>query len=424
MGSANTEVSSESQRTSRRAALATFLGSTVEFYDLVAYGSAAAIVFAPLFFSNASPAVGTALSFATFAVGYLTRPIGAAIFGHIADTRGRRVTLLWTMYLMGGSTVLIGLLPDYDAIGDISPLLLVSLRVIQGIAIGGEQGGAMALVVEHASAGRKGFFSSFSTAGTQAGTVLASGAFALVALLPDEQFHSWGWRVPFLLSAVIVFVAIYIRRNLPESLPENPGQVNSNRTPLVKMFRQETRPLTGAFLVYCSIQVGWYLLTVFGITYAVSAGVDRSTMLWIVAGAALTAMCMNPFWGVLSDRIGRRRVMITGLLAYCLFIWLYFLAVHSGIVPLVFLSMVATAGLGHAALNGVTPSFFMESMSSTTRATTAGMAIQFAGVVGGFAPLVATTLASSNLGIWLVGLTATGVFLFSGIGTFFLKARN
>jgi MFS transporter, MHS family, shikimate and dehydroshikimate transport protein len=413
-------------RIAKRASLATFLGSTVEFYDLVAYGSAAAIVFGPLFFSNASPAVATALSFATFAVGYLARPLGAVLFGHLADTRGRRLSLLLTMYLMGASTVLIGLLPTYETAGDLAPLCLVALRLLQGVAIGGEQGGAMALVVEHALPGRAGFFASFATAGTQAGTVLASGAFAVVALLPDEQFHSWGWRVPFLLSAAIVLVAIYVRRSLPESLAAGASDASRDgrQIPIVAMFRHELRSLAGSTLVYCTIQVGWYLLTVFGITYAISSGIDRSTMLWIVAGSALAVIFMNPVWGSISDRIGRRPVILVGIVFYGLFVWVYFLAVHSGNAWLVLLSMVAATGLGHAALNGVTPSFFMESMDEKTRATTAGMGIQIAAVIGGFAPLAATALASGGGGIWTVAVMASFVFAGSAVGAFLLRTRT
>lgn len=407
---------------SGRASLAAFLGSTVEFYDLVAYGSAAAIVFAPLFFSEASPLVGTALSFATFAVGYVARPLGALLFGHLSDTRGRRTTLLMTMYLMGAATVLMGLLPTYAMVGDLAPMLLIALRLLQGVAIGGEMGGAMALVVEHSRPGKSGFFASFASAGTQAGTVLASAVFAVVALLPDEQFLNWGWRIPFLLSAVIVCVAIFVRRTLPEpTKPTAQAASASRRAPVVEMVRSEGRSLLGATLVYCTIQVGWYLLTVFGISYAVESGVGRATMLWIVAGAALVAMCMNPVWGALSDRVGRRRVILLGIAAYALFVWLYFGAVHTGNAFLVFMSMAGATGLGHAAINGVTPAFFMESMRTSTRATTAGMAIQIAAVIGGFAPLAATAVAGSNAGIWSVALIATGVFAASAAGCSLLR---
>jgi MFS family permease len=283
----------------------------------------------------------------------------------------------------------------------------------------------MALVVEHAKSGKVGFFASFAPAGTQAGTVLASAVFAVVALVPNEQFLVWGWRLPFLLSAVIVCVAVFVRHNLPESLPDGNKSQTTSRSglPIMEMLRTELRPLAVATLVYCTIQVGWYLLTIFGITYSVAAGINRSTMLWIVAGAALTAMCMNPVWGALSDRIGRRKVVIGGIAAYCVFVWVYFFAVQSGIVVLVFLSMAAATGLGHAAVNGVTPAFFMESMKVSTRATTAGMAIQIAGVIGGLAPLLATSLAASAGGIWSVALAATGIFLASIVGTLILRRQ-
>lgn len=281
-------------------------------------------------------------------------------------------------------------------------------------------GSAMALVVEHASPRRQGFFSSFASAGTQAGTVLASGAFALVALLPDEQFLNWGWRMPFLLSALIVAVAIFVRSSLPETLEDSSKSDVGYRMPLVEMLRRQWRQLIGAILVYCTIQVGWYLLTVFGITFAVDSGIDRSVMLWMVAGAALIAMCMNPFWGALSDRFGRRPIIIFGIIAYGVSTWLYFAAVGTANTWLVLVAMTAATGFGHAALNGVTPSFFMEAMNVSTRATTAGMAIQISGVIGGLAPLAATALVHSPAGIVAVGIVATSVFVVSIIGTFVL----
>jgi MFS family permease len=409
------------QSTPARASLAAFLGSTVEFYDLVAYGTAAAFVFGPLFFATASPEAAVALSFATFASGYLVRPLGGLIFGHIADTRGRRYSLILTMLFMGGATVLMGLLPTHETLGDLAPILLVSLRLVQGLAVGGEQGGAMTLAVEHSSAGRSGFFGSFATAGTQAGTVLATGVFALVSLLPNDQFMSWGWRIPFLASAVIVLIAMFVRNSLHEADEFVQTMTHQRRrNPIRNAFGRDFRQTMGVMFVYASVHVGWYVLTVFSLSFAVQSGIDRTSMLWVVAGAATAVIFMNPVWGALSDRFGRRPLLILGLGCYAVTIFLFFGAVGSGSLPLIMVTMIAATATGHAALNGITPAFFIEALPVDSRATVSGLGMQFAAVLGGFVPLIATGLASTPWGILAVTAGTTAVFAISALSTFTL----
>ncbi|MBT2554164.1 MFS transporter [Arthrobacter sp. ISL-5] len=382
----------------------------MEFYDLVAYGTAAAFVFGPLFFSQASPAAATALSFATFASGYLVRPLGGLLFGHIADTRGRRLSMILTLLLMGGATVLVGLLPTHAMIGDWAPVLLVFFRLLQGLAVGGEQGGAMTLVVEHAPAGRSGFFGSFATAGTQAGTVLATGVFALASLLPTDQFMAWGWRIPFLASVVIIVVAYFVRNSLHEAEEFLAIKEKVPTNPIMNALRHDLRQVLGVTLVYSSVHVGWYVLTVFSLSYAVSAGVDRTSMLWIVAASAGAVIFMNPVWGALSDRYGRRRLLVTGLICYGIMMFLYFGAVALGSPWLILLTMVLATATGHAALNGITPAFFIEHLPVETRATASGMGIQVSAVLGGFVPLIATGLAGTSWGTSAVSAAAAIVF--------------
>ncbi|MFF1831471.1 MFS transporter [Paenarthrobacter sp. NPDC058040] len=400
------------------------MGSTVEFYDLVAYGTAAAFVFGPLFFSSASPQAAVALSFATFASGYLVRPLGGLIFGFIADTRGRRFSLILTMLFMGGATVLMGLLPTHETLGDFAAILLVTLRLVQGLAVGGEQGGAMTLAVEHSSAGRSGFFGSFATAGTQAGTVLATGVFALVSLLPNDQFMSWGWRIPFLASAVIVLVAMFVRNSLHEA-PEfvQSKSTGRQRSPIRAAFSGQLKQTLGVMFVYASVHVGWYVLTVFSLSFAVQSGVDRTAMLWVVAGAALAVMFMNPVWGSLSDRFGRKKLIIVGLACYAITMFLYFGAVSTGNLLLIMTMMITATATGHAALNGITPAFFIETLPVDSRATVSGLGMQLAAVLGGFVPLIATALVTTPWGITAVTAGTALVFAVSAVSALVLFPR-
>ncbi|MCE3551188.1 MFS transporter [Pseudonocardia sp. RS11V-5] len=268
--------------TPRRAAAAAFLGSVVEYYDLVAFGTAAALVFNTLFFRDVSPSVALLLSFATFASGYVVRPLGGLLFGWIGDRHGRRTAVMLTIVVMGAATVLIGLLPTYAAIGWVAPVLLVVLRVLQGLAVGGELGGAVLIAVEHAPERRRGFYGSFSTAGAQAGTVLATVVFALLtATLSDESFASWGWRVPFLASAVIVLVGVLIRYGLDETPDfERARTQERTRTPIRTAITAHPGAILGITAVMAGMMSIWYLLTVYSLSYATTeVGIAKPTIL-------------------------------------------------------------------------------------------------------------------------------------------------
>jgi MFS transporter, MHS family, shikimate and dehydroshikimate transport protein len=385
----------------RRAALAAFLGTVMEYYDLVIYGTAAALVFGNLFFREVNPQIALVLSFATFASGYLVRPLGAVIFGHIGDRRGRRTAVLSTLWLMGASTVLIGLLPTYDTVGALAPVLLVALRVCQGLAVGGELGGAVLISVEHAPERKRGFYGSFSTAGAQAGTVLSTSVFAIVTLLPPEQFQSWGWRLPFLLSALIVFVGVLVRRGIAET-PDF-TKAATQRQPVRTAVLRHPRTILGITLVMAGMMSIWYVLTVYGLTYAVNtAGVDRTTMLWVVTVATALVVVMNPVWGALSDRTHRGRLLALGLVLEGGLLFGFIAALQSRSLPLILGSLLLVVGIGHAAANGIFPAFIAESLPAEVRYTAGSLGMQLAGVVAGFAPLLAVMFERAGFGLWLI----------------------
>lgn len=399
---------------SRRASAAAFAGTVLEYYDLVIFGTAAALVFGNTFFGDVSPRLALIQSFATFAVGYLARPLGAVFFGYIGDRRGRRAALVATIWMMGAATFLIGILPTYAAVGALAPTLLVVLRLFQGFAIGGELGGAVLISVEHAPAGRRGFFGSFSTAGGQAGTVLATGVFALVTLMPAEQFQSWGWRIPFLLSIVIAFVGLILRTKLTESPDFQKASTaeTKRKTPLRMALTQHWRVIVRLIVIQAAMMACWYLLTVYILSYAVrEAGIDKTTFLWFIAVASLLVVVMNPAWGALSDRFGRHKVLAAGLAAEGVLLVVFVAALGTQSLPLVFVTLLAVAGIGHASANGVYPAFLVESLPAEVRYTGGSVGIQLAGMIGGFVPALAVALEGSALGIWAITFICLAICL-------------
>jgi MHS family shikimate/dehydroshikimate transporter-like MFS transporter len=387
----------------KRAAAAAFLGSVVEYYDLVAYGTAAALVFNTLFFRDVAPSVALVLSFATFASGYVVRPLGGVLFGWIGDRHGRRTAVLMTIVLMGTATVLIGLLPTYASVGWWAPVLLVVLRVCQGIAVGGELGGSVLIAVEHAPEHRRGFFGSFSTAGAQAGTVLATVVFTVVtSALSDAAFASWGWRLPFLASAVIVVVGALIRYGLEETPDFAEARDRAARGNPVRL---SLTAYPGAILGIIAVMAGmmsvWYVLTVYSLSYATGVvGIPRPTILWVITAATFLVVVMNPVWGALSDRIGRTFLLSAGLVAEGVLLVGYFLALRSGSVPFIFVALLAVAGIGHACVNGIFPAFIAAALPPEVRYTAGSLGMQIAALIAGFAPLVAVVLETSAFGVW------------------------
>jgi MFS family permease len=391
------------ERVPKKAALASFVGSMLEYYDFFIYGSAAGLVFPKVFFADSDPATATLLSLATFGVAYVARPIGAVIIGHFGDRLGRKKMLVLTLLLMGASTFLIGALPSYAAIGVTAPVLLVLLRVLQGLSAAGEQSGANSLTLEHAPDGRRGFFTSFTLSGTQAGLILATFVFIPVAALPDDQLYSWGWRIPFLLSAIVVAVGYWVRRTLPET-PEFEKVEQAHevaKLPVAVLFRDHWASVLRVIL--CAlVSVVSTIVATWSLTYATdTVGLDKATYLWVVVAANVVALGAIPLWARLSDRVGRRPVFAFGALgsAVCVFPFLW--SVGQGNFALIFVFGILLSGVVYSAANGIWPSLYGEMFSTKVRYSGMAIGTQIGFALGGFSPAIATAIAGVGQNAWL-----------------------
>lgn len=379
----------------RQAAAASFLGSLTEYYDYTVYGTAAALVLGQLFFSGLSPAVGSAVALGTFAAGFLVRPIGAVVFGHVGDRYGRRTALAGTILLMGVSTVLIGLLPTNATLGGAAAVLLIVLRLLQGIAVGGELGGASVLAVEHAPATRRGFFGSFATTGAFAGLVLASAVFGLLSLMSEEAFLGWGWRIPFLLSAVVVAVGLWVRLGLAESPHfRTEAPVRVARPPIAEVLRRHFPKVAIVTLIWAGPTTAYYLVTVYSLSYlAQNSDIPRASVLNALSVAALILCIVCPLWGAVSDRLGnRKRMLAAGAVLESLLVFLLFWTFGVDSIWVIFVAIVLVLGLGHAMVNGVAPAFFVELFPVEVRMTAVSLGQTLGSTVGGLAPIVAAGL--------------------------------
>lgn len=319
----------------KKAAMSGWIGSALEYYDFALYSLAATLLFPTIFFPTENPTVGIIASLATYAVGYVSRPLGAVVLGAYGDKHGRKKVLVFAMLLMGFATFAVGLLPTYGQVGLLAPLLLVILRLIQGFAVAGELGGASAMIVEHSPDGKRGFFASFSLQGTQVGSILATAVLIpLAALLPEEQFHSWGWRLPFLLSALVIVAGYVIRRRVqepPAYVAQSGDATAKRRFPLVDLLRTHPWVLVRCIAMTFTNVIGMATL-IFGVSYATQKGYgigfSSSEFLWVTMAANIAAVVTIPLFGALSDRIGRRTSMLWfgGLATLCTVPILYALA--------------------------------------------------------------------------------------------------
>lgn len=388
----------------RRAAIAAFLGSLLEYYDFFIYGSAAALVFNTVFFPPGNPTVATVLALATFGIAYLARPLGAILFGHFGDRVGRRGVLLATLVLMGASSLAIGLLPSYDSVGTLAPVLLTACRLVQGLSAGGEAAGASTLTLECAPEGRRGLFTSFTMSGFAAGMVLATLVFLPVAALPPGALHAWGWRIPFLLSVVVVAVAYFIRRRLDETPVFTAAVDESAETPALPLFtlvREQWRDLLR--VIGCSLfAVFQTLFAVFALAFATSGAghLDKATMLWVSVASNAVAIAAIPLWAALSDRVGRRPIWVLGALASALTFAVYLWAISSGSVALVFVAGVMHAGVAYSAVNGLWPSFFTEMFDARVRYTGFAIGTQTGFLLAGFSPSIAVAITGGTGATW------------------------
>ena len=408
----------------RRVLFSSFLGSAVEFYDFLLYGTAAALVFGQLFFANLTPVVATIASFGTLAVGYIVRPLGGVIFGHFGDRIGRKSMLVLTMTIMGTASVAIGLLPTYEAIGVLAPILLILLRLVQGFAVGGEWGGAALMALEHSDENRRGFSASFANMGAPAGAVLSTVVLAIVTLLPGDAFLSWGWRIPFLLSAVLVGIGLYVRLKVSES-PLFEQEVitavasQKKRLPITDVLRNNPVSVLlgiGAGLGAFALQA---LMATFALTIAIQGGLQRSTVLWLFAAGSLLQIFALPSYAALSDRIGRRPVMIAGCIAAIIAVYPVLLLISSGAVLGVLLGFLIAMPLVQAAMYGPLAAFTSEIFATGNRYTGASLGYQLSSTLGGgFAPLIAATLVAgttTGTGLLRVALFAAIAALISAI---------
>ncbi|WP_256103225.1 MFS transporter [Streptomyces sp. ODS05-4] len=382
---------------------ASLIGTTVEWYDFFLYGSAAALVFNTLFFPTGDPLTGTLIAFVTYAIGFAARPIGGIVFGHFGDRIGRKKLLVLSLLLMGGATFAMGLLPTYDTIGVAAPVLLTVLRLIQGFALGGEWGGAVLIVSEHGGDKHRGFWASWPQAGAPGGNLLATGVLALLAAVQSEAaFLSWGWRVPFLLSGVLVVIGLWIRVSVSESPVFLEAQARAraeaargvkDRPPVVEVFRTGWREVLGAIGTRFGENISYYVLTSFLLVYVTThLGLPKSTALNAVLIGSAVHFVTIPLWGALSDRLGRRPVTLIGSVGMAAWAFAFFALLDTGSFAVI--TLAVTVGLLlHGAMYGPQAAFVSEMFDTRVRYSGASMGSQLASIVAGaLAPIIAVEL--------------------------------
>jgi MFS family permease len=383
----------------RQAAVAAWVGSALEYYDFFIYGTAAALVFNKVFFPDSDPATGTLLAVATFGVGYAARPVGAFILGHVGDRFGRKRVLVFTLLLMGVATFLVGCLPTYDQVGVLAPVLLVLLRLLQGLSAAGEQAGANSMTLEHAPANRRAFYTSFTLSGTQAGQILATAAFLPVAALPEDALLSWGWRVPFWASVVVIAVGYVIRRRLTETPVFEKTTVS--RLPVVELFRDHWRDVLRVVLASVIASVST-IFTVYALSFAVNTvELERTPMLWVGVLANVVALVALPLWATLADRIGRKPVFVAGSVGCAVLMFAYLGAISAGSYPLIFLVGIVMFGLVYSATNGIWPSFYGEMFTARVRLSGMAIGTQIGFAIAGFSPTIAAALDGDDGRNWV-----------------------
>ena len=417
----------DDKRDLRKVIAASFIGTTIEWYDFFLYGTAAALVFNELFFPNVDPLIGTLSAFATFAVGFAARPIGGIVFGHFGDRIGRKSMLVLSLLIMGIATFLIGCLPTHASIGIAAPILLVLLRFAQGIGVGGEWGGAVLMAVEHAPKGKRGFYGSWPQMGVPAGLLLSTVVFTVIQNMTTEaQFLSWGWRIPFLVSIVLVLVGLFIRLAVMESpafkeVKDSGTQVDK---PIVELVKTQKRDVLTAMGMRIAENGTFYILTVFVLAYGEETlKLDKNTVLTGVIIAASIGLFTIPLYGMLSDRIGRRKVYMAGALFSLAFAFPFFMLVDTKEPVLIWLAIVLGVNVGHDLMYGPQAAYFSELFSTRVRYTGASVGYQLASVfAGGFAPLIAVALlAAGGDEPYLVAIYMSVMALITVIATYLAR---
>ena len=402
----------------KKATASGWIGSALEYYDFFIYATAASLIFPQIFFPSTDPKVAIVASLATYGVGYVARPIGAFFLGHWGDTHGRKTVLLVCMFLMGFSTMAVGILPTYQQVGWYAPALLVILRLIQGFAVAGEISGASSMILEHAPFGRRGFFASFTLQGVQAGQILAAAVFLPLAhYLPADDFNSWGWRIPFLLSFFVVVAGYIIRREVDETpaFAEEGAHGEVPRAPIVQAFKNSWKDM---IRVVCMslMNVIPVVTSIFGAAYAVQPGYgigfSKDVYLWIPVLGNILAVLVIPFVGNLSDKIGRRPPIVVGAIASGLlsFVYLYAISIHN--VPLAIAMSLLMWGVVYQGYNAIFPSFYPELFPTRSRVSAMAIAQNIGTLITALLPAFFASVAppgSTNIpftiGCWTLGIT-------------------
>ncbi len=429
-------VTAASPRELRRVAAATVIGTTIEWYDFFLYASAAGLVFGQLFFAPAGPQAATIISFATVGVSFLFRPLGAFLAGHFGDRIGRKAMLVVTLILMGSATTLIGLLPTYEQVGILAPILLMVLRILQGLSTGGEWGGAVLMAVEHAPDSKRGRMGAFPQIGVPIGMLLASGVLALMTgvISPGEAFLEWGWRIPFLLSIVLIVVGMVVRHAVEESpvFTEISERKEQTKVPVVQLFKKHWLLVILAALTFAGNNAAGYMTTGGYIqNYATMpvadgghVGMDRTPVLLAVAGASIVWLICTFAAGVISDRIGRKKTYIIGWIAFLAVVFLLFPLVNTGNVWLLFVGLALFA-IGNGFTYGQQAAYFAELFPASIRYSGVSITYAIGAILGGaFAPMISAALVASTGTAVSVALYVAGVMVVAFIATLLLRDRT
>ncbi len=381
----------------RKLIIGSFLGNSLEWYDFFLYGTAAALVFGPLFFpASNDPLLGSFLAFSGFAIGFIARPLGGVIFGHLGDRYSRKMTLIITLTLMGASTFLIGLLPTYAHIGVLAPIALITLRFVQGVASGGEWGGGVLMLSENAPESQKGYYTAWSQVGVCGGFVLSSLAFYLVQLLPQEEVMSWAWRIPFLLSLFIFLVGVYIRRNIQENAEfvarkaENDSKHEAHHLPVLSAFKNHPRAILQAIGLRLAENGAVYIFFTFSVVYCKHIGIDTRDLIAAVTIAMTVEIATILGWGWLSDRIGRKRLYYIGVIGMALVAFPFFWLLNMHTFPAMLLAMLLALPLCHGAMIAAQPCLMVDLFPVEVRYTGLALGHEIGAVIsGGISPMLA-----------------------------------
>ena len=412
----------------RKLVIASVLGNALEWYDFFLYGTAAALVFGPLFFPmGGDPMQGTLLAFSGFAVGFLARPLGGIVFGHIGDRYSRKMTLIMTLTLMGATTFVIGLLPVYAQIGIWAPISLITLRFLQGVASGGEWGGGVLMLSENAPASRRGYFTAWSQMGVSGGFVLSAFAFYLVQKLPEDDLMSWGWRVPFLLSIVIFLVGVYIRKNIRESkaFSQAKPEAKHEKIPLMVLIREHPKALLQAIALRLPENGASYIFFTFSVVYAKHIGIGTGEIISAVTLAMLVEFFSILFWGALSDRIGLKPVYYIGVIGLLVMAFPFFWLLSTGDYGWIMVAMLLGLPFCHGAMIGTQPCIMSDLFPVRVRYSGLALGHEVGSIFsGGLGPMLAVALLMHFDASWPVSLLLMAYALLAWIALRSLPSTN